>query len=205
MDVLVACEFSGVVREAFIAKGHNAWSCDILPSADGGQHIQADVFDVITDGWDLMIAHPPCTYLSNSGVKHLYIQEGRWKDMINGAVFFRDLLEAPIPRIAVENPIMHGYAKKIIGRNQTQVIQPWMFGHKEQKATCLWLKNLPPLEEEENVKREMMELSDAERQKMHWLPPSPERWKLRSVTYTGIARAMANQWNDVAYQSELEL
>jgi hypothetical protein len=141
-----------------------------------------------------MIAHPPCTYLTNAGVSWLYRKEGRWEQMREGAEFFRKLLEAPIPRIAVENPIMHKYAKEIIGSSQSQVVQPWMFGHKEQKATGLWLKNLPLLKPTNDVKREMMELPIAERQRIHYLPPSPDRWKLRSTTYKGIAEAMASQW-----------
>ena len=187
----------------FARKGHDAWSCDILPTETPGQHYQGDVFDILDHGWDLMIAHPPCTYLANSGVQHLYKEEGRWSKMIDGAVFFRALLEAPIPRIAVENPVMHGYAKKIIGRGQDQVIQPYMFGHKEQKATCLWLKNLPPLEPTTDLKAETMALPDGERQRLHWLSPTEDRQKLRSVTYSGIAEALADQWSNIPYQSEL--
>lgn len=141
----MACEFSGRVRQAFRDLGADAWSCDLLPADDRSpHHYQGDVFDVIDDGWDLMIAHPPCTYLTNAGVRWLYTEPGRWEQMIDGAVFFRRLLDAEIPRIAVENPIMHRYAQKIIGRRQDQVVQPWMFGHPEQKGTGLWLKNLPP-------------------------------------------------------------
>jgi hypothetical protein len=141
-----------------------------------------------------MVAHPPCTYLTNAGVSWLYRKEGRWEQMREGAEFFRKLLEAPIPKIAVENPIMHKYAKEIIGSGQSQVVQPWMFGHMEQKGTGLWLKNLPMLKPTHDVKREMMELPIAERQRIHYLPPSPDRWKLRSTTYKGIAQAMAAQW-----------
>lgn len=194
MRVLVACEYSGTVRDAFIALGHDAMSCDLLPTDAPGPHYQGDVFDIINDGWDLMIAHPPCTYLSNSGVSWLYKDESRWKDMIEGAVFFRKLKESSIPRIAVENPIMHKYAKQIIGANQSQVVQPWMFGHTEQKATCLWLKGLPELKPTNDVKEEMMKLTKQERQRLHYLPPSAERWKIRSKTYEGIAQAMAEQW-----------
>lgn len=195
MKVLVACEYSGRVRDAFIAKGHDAMSCDILPTDAPGPHYQGDVLDVINDGWDLMVAHPPCTYLTNSGVSWLHKDPTRWAKLDEGAAFFKALLDAPIPKIAVENPIMHKYAKERIGGvKQSQVIQPWMFGHPEQKGTCLWLKGLPLLTETHNVKEAMMLLSDAERQKLHWLPPSPERWKLRSTTYQGIANAMADQW-----------
>lgn len=194
MKVLIACEYSGTVRDAFAELGHDATSCDLLPTDKEGKHYQGDVFDIIDQGWDLMIAHPPCTYLSNSGVCHLYTDEGRWKKMIEGAVFFRKLLTANIPKIAVENPIMHGYAKSIIGSSQNQVIQPWMFGHKEKKATCLWLKGLPPLNETNNVKKETELLPKNEQQRLHYLPPSSDRWKLRSTTYKGIAQAMAQQW-----------
>jgi hypothetical protein len=195
MRVLVACEYSGRVREAFRKLGHEAWSCDLLPADDNSPyHYQGDIFDIIGDGWDLMIAHPPCTYLTNSGVTWLYKDGERWKDLIDGAVFFRRLWQADIHMKAIENPIMHKYAREIIGGKQTQVVQPWMFGHTEQKGTGLWLVNLPPLVPTDNVKVEMMKLSPQERQKMHYLPPSKDRWKLRSTTYQGIADAMAEQW-----------
>ena len=194
MRVLVACEYSGTVRDAFIRKGHSAWSCDILPTDVSGPHYQCDVMEIIDNDWDLMIAHPPCTYLTNSGVCWLHKDPLRWDKLKEGAEFFKALLQAPIPRIAVENPIMHKYARELIGQDKTQVIQPWMFGHKEQKATCLWLKGLPPLQPTNNVKAEMMKLSSAERQRIHYLPPSPDRWKIRSTTFQGIADAMAEQW-----------
>lgn len=195
MRVLVACEYSGKVREAFRKLGHDAWSCDLLPADDGSEyHIQGDVLEQLDKGWDLMIAHPPCTYLTNAGVSWLYKKEGRWDDMREGAEFFKALLNAPIPKIAVENPIMHKYAVEIIGRRQDQVIQPWMFGHMEQKGTCLWLKGLPKLEPTNNVKEAMMKLDPKVRQRLHYLPPSKDRWKLRSETYQGIADAFAEQW-----------
>ena len=194
LRVLVACEYSGTVRDAFTALGHHAVSCDLLPTDNPGLHYQGDVFDIIEEGWDLMIAHPPCTYLCNSGVSWLHRQEGRFEKMIDGATFMRRLMDAPIPMIAVENPIMHKYAKEIIGRGQDQIVHPYMFGHKEQKATCLWLKGLKKLEETDNVKEEMMKLSDRERQRLHYLPPSKDRWKIRSQTFKGIAEAMAMQW-----------
>lgn len=194
MRVLVACEYSGTVRDAFIKAGHDAFSCDLLPTDSPGPHYQGDVFDIINDGWDLMIAHPPCTYLCNSGVMHLHKDKNRWKKMEDGALFFQKLLNCNIPKIAIENPIMHKYAKEIIGVNQTQIIQPWMFGHPESKATCLWLKNLPPLKETKNVKEEFLELPKNQAQRLHYLPPSKDRWKLRSTTYQGIADAMASQW-----------
>ena len=198
LRVLVACEYSGKVREAFRKLGHDAWSCDLLPADDNSPyHYQGDVFDIIDQGWDLMIAHPPCTYLTNAGVSWLYRKEGRWDQMKDGAEFFRRLLDAPIPKIAVENPIMHKYAVEIIGRRQDQVIQPWMFGHMEQKATCLWLKGLPELKPTNNVKEEMLKLPKTVAQRLHYLPPSKDRWKIRSETYQGIADAFASQWGQV--------
>lgn len=195
MRVLVACEYSGTVRDAFRAKGHDAMSCDILPTDVDGPHYQGDVRDIINDGWDLMIAHPPCTYLTNSGVTWLHKDPSRWEKLDEGAAFFKSLLDAPIQRIAVENPIMHKYAKERIGGvKQSQVIQPWMFGHMEQKATCLWLKGLPLLKPTKDVKAEMMALPDNQRQRLHYLPPSEDRWKKRSETFQGIADAMAEQW-----------
>jgi len=195
MRVLVACEYSGTVRDAFKARGHYAMSCDILPTDVPGEHYQGDVFDILNDGWDLMVAHPPCTYLTNSGVSWLHKDPSRWEKLDEGAAFFKALLEAPIDKIAVENPIMHKYAKERIGGvKQSQVVQPWMFGHMEQKATCLWLKGLPLLTETNNVKQAMMELPDNERQRLHYLPPSADRWKIRSKTYEGLAHAMAEQW-----------
>lgn len=191
MRVLVACEFSGTVRDAFCALGHDAVSCDLLPSDTPGKHIQGDVIPHLGDGWDLMIAHPPCTYLANSGARWLYKEGGkrdpkRWKLMREGAEFFRLILEAPIPRIAVENPIQHRHAKEVIGCGQDQVIQPWMFGHGETKATCLWLKNLPLLSPTKIV--------DGRSPRVHFASPSPDRWRLRSITLPGIAAAMAAQW-----------
>ena len=195
MKVLVACEYSGRVRDAFIAKGHDAMSCDLLPTDSPGPHHEGDIFDLDLSEFDLMIAHPPCTYLTNSGVCHLHKDVTRWPKLFDGAAFFKRLLDAPIDRIAIENPIMHGYAKTLIGGiRQSQVVQPWWFGHTEQKATCLWLKGLPLLEKTNDVKEEMMTLPKNERERLHYLPPSPDRWKLRSTTYQGIANAMADQW-----------
>lgn len=195
MRILIACEYSGRVREAFRKLGHDAWSCDLLPSDDNSPyHIQGDVLEQLDKVWDMMIAHPPCTYLANSGVSWLYRQDGRWEKMREGAEFFKTLLEAPIPKIAVENPIMHKYATDIIGQRQTQTIQPYEFGHLERKATCLWLKNLDPLKPTNNVKEEMLLLPKNVQQRLHYLPPSKDRWKIRSTTYQGIADAMAEQW-----------
>jgi len=195
MKVLISCEYSGRVRDAFTAMGHDAMSCDLLPSDTPGKHYEGDVTDLLNDGWDMMIAHPPCTYLTNSGVSWLHKKPERWAKLDDGAAFFKKMLDAPIDKICVENPIMHKYAIKRIGNTkQTQLVQPWMFGHLEQKATCLWLKNLPMLKPTNDVKQQMLKLPDRERQRLHYLPPSADRWKLRSTTYQGIATAMADQW-----------
>ena len=186
MRVLVACEYSGRVRDAFIAKGHDAMSCDLLPTEVPGPHYQGDVRDILYDGWDMMIAHPTCTYLCNSGVCWLYKREGRWEQMREGALFFKKLLDAPIKKKCIENPIPHKYALKIIGRKYDQIVQPHQFGHGETKATCFWLDELPPLLPTEIVQ--------GREQRLHRLPPSPTRWKERSRTFPGIARAMAEQW-----------
>lgn len=198
MKVLVACEYSGTVRDAFIAKGHDAMSCDLLPTDKPGPHYQGDVTDILGDGWDLLIAHPPCTYLTNSGVCHLHKDPTRWDKLDEAAAFFKLFLDAPVDRIAIENPIMHKYGKERIGGvKQSQVVHPYMFGHKEQKATCLWLKNLPLLVETDNVKEEMLKLPAKERQRLHYLPPSKDRWKIRSTTFQGFADAMADQWGSL--------
>jgi hypothetical protein len=191
MRVLVACEFSGTVRRAFRALGHDAWSCDLLPSEDNSPyHIQRDVISILDQNWDLMIAHPPCTYLANSGVRWLYIDgernEARWALMAYATAFFERVLAAPIPMIAVENPIMHKHARALIDTPYSQIIQPWMFGHGETKATCLWLKHLPLLRVTRTV--------SGREGRIHKLSPSPDRWKERSKTYEGIATAMAEQW-----------
>jgi len=190
MKVLVACEFSGTVRDAFIRAGHEAVSCDLEPSeSDFGPHIQGDVRNLLHGEWDLMVAHPPCTYLANSGVRWLHERPERMAAVRQGAELFRALLEAPIPRIAVENPIIHKYAVEIIGRRQDQVTQPWQHGHGETKAVCLWLKNLPPLEHTEIV--------EGRQPRVHYASPGPDRWKERSRFYPGIAAAMAEQWGRV--------
>lgn len=195
MRILVACEFSGTVRDAFIRKGHDAMSCDILEGEGDGPHYMGDIREVLYEEWDMVIAHPPCTYLANSGVSWLFRDETRWDKLDDAAAFFNMFLDLKVPRLCVENPIMHKYAvERIGGRKQSQVVQPWMFGHKEQKATCLWLRGLPKLEPTNNVKEEMMKLAPAERQRLHWLPPSKDRWRIRSTTYSGIAEAMAEQW-----------
>ena len=183
MRVIVACEYSGRVREAFRKLGHDAWSCDILESEDDSEfHIQTCIEDVINDGWDLMIAHPPCTHLAVSGARHFKAKQesGVQQEALE---FVRLLLEADIPKIALENPISI-ISSKI--RKPDQIIQPWQFGHGETKATCLWLKGLPKL-----VPTNIVE---GREQRIHKMPPSPTRWKERSRTYQGIADAMAQQW-----------
>jgi hypothetical protein len=186
MRVLVACEYSGTVRDAFRALGHDAWSCDLLPTetADSEHHYQGNVLDVIAEeDWDLMIAHPPCTHLAVSGARW-------WKDKLfeqaDALEFVRALMDAPIPRIAIENPI-----SKISTaiRKPDQIIQPWQFGHGETKATCLWLKGLPKLVPTDIV--------DGREARIHKMPPSKDRWKERSRTYPGIAAAMAAQWGTI--------
>lgn len=195
LRVLVACEYSGVVRDAFRALGHDAMSCDLLATDTPGPHYQGDVLELLAEGsWDLMVAHPPCTYLTKAGVRWLYTEAERWKHLIEGAVFFRRLLDAPIPRVAVENPVMHRYATQIVGRKADQVIQPWMFGHQERKGTGLWLRGLPPLLPTEDVYTETMALPARLRDRVHYAAPGADRWKVRSTTLTGIAEAMAWQW-----------
>jgi len=188
MKVLVACEYSGIVRDAFIKRGHAAVSCDLLPSEVGPFpfHFQCDVTKLLTDHWDLLIAHPPCTHLAVSGAR--YFKEKREKGLQQEALRFVELLmNAPIPRICIENPV------SIISshiRKPEQIIQPWQFGHGETKATCLWLKGLPAL-----VPTDIVEGREA---RVHRLPPGPNRWKERSRTYQGIADAMAEQWGHTA-------
>lgn len=180
MKVLVGCEYSGTVRNAFARMGHDAWSCDLLPSDMPGNHIQGDLLDVLDKGWDLAVLHPPCTDLAVSGARWFKNKVQRQEEALN---FVRRLMNAPVGRIAIENPISV-ISSKI--RKPDQVIQPWMFGHGETKATCLWLKNLPKLKPTQLVSGRV--------QRMHKLPPGPDRWKMRSKTYWGIAQAMAEQW-----------
>jgi hypothetical protein len=200
MRVLVACEYSAIVRDAFRARGHDAWSCDLEPTdGDPRWHVQGDVLPLLADGWDLLIAHPPCTYLSNAGVRHLFSipsrngvvtrvhGEARFQAMREGADLFRAMLTAPVPRIAVENPIMHRYAVEAIGRRQDQVVQPWMFGEPVQKAVGLWLVGLPLLLATGPICMERHQL-------VHRMSPSPDRAKRRSRFFPAIAAAMAEQW-----------
>jgi hypothetical protein len=191
LDVLVACEESGVVRDAFIKKGHNAISCDLLRTSSPGPHITGDVMPLLKYKWDLIIAHPPCTYLCNSGVGWLSKNPDRIKNVLEAKKFFEIFLNAKCEKICIENPIPHKYG---LGKTYSQIIQPWMFGHMERKATCLWLKGLPKLVPTSNLKEEMKKLPKNIQQRLHYLPPSSDRAKLRSKTYAGIAQAMADQW-----------
>jgi hypothetical protein len=186
VKVLVACEYSGVVRDAFGAMGHDAWSCDVLPTEQPGQHMQGDVRDYLNDGWDLMVAHPPCTRLCNSGVRWLH-ERNLWDDLSRAAEFFRTLLDAPIRMVAVENPVPHKYAIAKIGRPD-QYVQPWEFGDPESKRTGLWLRNLPPL------KPWVTERPPIVGSRVHRMPPGPDRARERSRFWPGIATAMAEQW-----------
>lgn len=187
MRILIGCEESQEITKACRALGHEAYSCDLLDCSGGHPewHIKDNVLNHLNDGWDLAIFHPECKRLCNSGVMWLD-KRNLWDDMRKGAKFFKTLLDANIPRIAVENPIPHKYALEIIGRKYDQIIQPWMFGHGETKATCLWLKNLPKLEPTNIVEGRV--------QRLHRLPPSKDRAMLRSKTYPGIAKAIAEQW-----------
>lgn len=189
MRVLIACEFSGVVRDAFAARGHDAWSCDLLPTERPGQHIQGDVREVLRDGWDLMIAHPPCTSLAVSGARYFHRKQ---EEQAAALDFVRCLLDAPIDRIALENPVSV-ISSRI--RKPSQIIQPWQFGHAEAKKTCLWLSGLPTLQPTQILPKPACghwENQTASGQNK--LAPSPDRWKKRAATYTGIAAAMAAQW-----------
>lgn len=185
MRILVACEYSGTVRDAFAKLGHFAMSCDLLPTDKPGNHYQGNVLDILDHDWDLMIAHPPCTHLAVSGARHFAAKQasGVQQEALD---FVQKLLDAPVPRIALENPV------SIIStriRKPDQIIQPWQYGHGETKATCLWLKNLPLL-----TPTNIVEGREA---RIHKLPPSVDRWKIRSTTYQGIADAMAAQWGSL--------
>lgn len=183
MKILIACEYSGTVREAFSKLGHDAWSCDILETEIPGNHLQCDVREVLGDGWDMMIAHPPCTHLAVSGARWF---KDKKVEQAEALEFVRLLLNAPIEKIALENPI------SIISshiRKPDQIIQPWQYGHGETKATCLWLQNLPKLQPTNIV--------EGREQRIWKMPPGENRWKERSRTFEGIAQAMANQWGNV--------
>lgn len=188
MKILIACEYSGTVREAFSKLGHDAWSCDILETEIPGNHLQCDVREILGDGWDMMIAHPPCTHLAVSGARWF---KDKKVEQAEALEFVRLLLNAPIQRIALENPI------SIISshiRKPDQIIQPWQFGHGETKATCLWLQNLPKLQPTNIV--------EGREQRIWKMPPGENRWKERSRTFEGIAQAMANQWGNVPTETK---
>jgi hypothetical protein len=203
MRILVACEYSGTVRDAFILKGHDAISCDILPTELPGPHYQGSVTDILyEENWDMIIAHPPCTYITNSGVRWLFNKEDdtrneeRWASMIEACNFFNLFLEHSCAKVCVENPIPHKHAKELLKCDYTQSIQPYQFGHLEKKRTCFWLKGLPMLLPSSYVIREHMErdLPKSVTDRIHYMSPSPNRQKLRSKFYAGIAQAMAEQW-----------
>ena len=195
MRVLVACEFSGIVRDAFAARGHDAWSCDLLPSERPKLwHIQGDVLDVIHEGWDLIIAHPPCTYLTIAANGWHARRPERQGLRENAAAFFMALYDAPAPHVAVENPV--GVMSTLF-RKPDQVVQPWQFGHETRKATCFWLRGLPLLKPTKIVEPETVKGTSPKGKKyysLNWLPANADRWKIRSRTFQGIADAMADQW-----------
>jgi len=182
MKVLVACEFSGVVRDAFLRRGHEAVSCDVLPTEVPGPHVEGDVLEILRDGWDLVIAHPPCTLLACSGARWW---KGQEKEQDEAIAFFMALYNAPCERIAVENP--PGIMSTVF-RKPDQYVQPWQFGHGETKKTGLWLKGLPKLVPTDVV--------GGREPRVHWAAPGPDRWKVRSRTLVGIADAMADQWGN---------
>jgi hypothetical protein len=195
MKVLIACEYSGTVRDAFIARGHDAVSCDLLPTDTPGPHYIGNVQDILADRWDMMIAHPPCTYLCSSGLHWNTRRPGRAQMTEDALEFVRILMDAPIPRIAIENPT--GCISTRI-RKPEQMIHPYQYGHDASKKTCLWLKNLPLLRPTEYVEPRIVDgknrWANQTDSGQNRLTPSPDRWKIRSETYKGIARAMANQW-----------
>ena len=206
MKVLVACEYSGRVREAMRNIGNDAWSCDLLESEDRSPyHIQDYVEELLKEPWDLIVAHPPCTYLCNSGVRWLYEKEGRWEQMRQGAAFFVEIMKANSPKIAIENPIMHKYSKQELissgcaeygfksDGNFNFSVQPWQFGDHEKKRTCFWTKGLEVL-----TPTSSLTAKDA-KNSCHFASPGPNRWKERSRTYQGIAKAIADQWGSESY------
>lgn len=198
MKVLVACEYSGIVRDAFTKKGFDATSCDILPTESEGKHYEGDIRDILYDGWDLMVAHPPCTHLSVSGAR--WFTEGKKPMYLRDEAieFVKLLMDAPIKHIAIENPVsvISSYIRK-----SDQMINPYQFGHYEYKRTCLWLKNLPKLKETKNVKEETDKLPAKEKHRIWWIGSG--KGKERSKFYTGIADAMADQWGDFIKNNEI--
>lgn len=190
MNILVACEYSGRVRDALINRGHLAVSYDLLPSDTPGLHVVGDVRPILQQPWDMVIAHPPCTRLCNSGVRWLH-ERDLWKEMEEACDFFLACLNANAPRVAVENPVMHRYARERIGRGPDFTVQPWQFGDPAKKRTCFWTRGLPPLQPTSD-----MTAADA-KPDCHMASPGPDRWKIRSTTYPGIATAIAEQWASV--------
>lgn len=206
MRVLVGCEFSGTVRDAFVRRGHDAWSCDLLPTESPGNHIQGDLLSILGDGWDLAIFHPPCTYLTSSGLHWNKRVPGREKKTIESLEFVRALMNAPIAKIAIENPI--GRIGTAI-RKADQTIQPYQFGHDASKATCLWLKNLPLLTPTQIIQPRMVSgkprWANQTDSGQNRLGPSDTRWKERSKTFAGIAEAMAEQWGSALESPQLSM
>jgi len=190
MKVLIACEYSGRVRDAFIAQGHDAISCDLLPTDNPGPHYQGDVRDILNDGFDLMIAHPPCTHLAVSGSRHFYRKQKEQKEALD---FVRLLMDAPINRWCIENPV--SVISSAI-RPPDQIIQPWEYGHSEQKTTCFWLKNLPKLKPTKILLKEKSVWDNQTKSGQNSVPPGPNQWKIRSTTYQGIANAIGSQWGN---------
>lgn len=188
--VLIACEFSGAVRNAFLLRGHDAYSCDLLPDEGGrpDRHFVGDVRPLLSQPWDMVIAHPPRTRLANSGVRWLH-ERDLWDEMREAAEFFSECLNANAPYVAVENPVMHKHAREYIGRGPDFTIQPWQFGHGETKRTCFWTRNLPPLRPTLIV--------EGREQRMWRMSPGADRWKERAKTYPGIAKAIADQWGEL--------
>ena len=194
MRVLIACEYSGTVRDAFLRAGHDVLSCDLLPTDSPGPHYQGDVRDILADGWDLMIAHPPCTHLAVSGARWF---KDKQVEQVEALDFVRLLLDAPVPRIALENPVSV-ISSRI--RKPDQIIQPYEHGHEATKTTCLWLKGLPHLQPTALVGKGARHVTKSGKSLPEWynLPPSADRWKIRSATFPGIAAAMAAQWGALA-------
>jgi len=200
MKVLIACEFSGIVRDAFAKRGHDAWSCDLLPTERPGNHIQGDVLEIFNDGWNLIIAHPPCTYLCVPGAHYLHTKPDRWKQMLYAKEFFMTFYNFNIEKIAIENPVPHHYAEL---PKYTQIIHPWQFGHELSKRTCLWLKNLPQLVPTKIMENKGERYIRTERQQIKYGKYSNSKWyakanpKERMRTFQGVAEAMAEQWGNL--------
>jgi hypothetical protein len=195
LNVLIGCEYSAIVRDEFLKQGHNAMSCDLLPTNSPGPHYQGDIFDVIDYPWDIAIFHPPCTHLAVSGAAWFEAKKMDGRQQAAVSFFMRIMRRSThIPRVAIENPVC---IMSSLYRKPDQIIQPWMFGHPESKATCLWLKGLPVLKPTNNVFDHFKSLPKNQQQRIHYLPPSADRWKERSKTFKGVAQAMVNQWTNI--------